>query len=177
MNFDKALNFVLKEEGGYVNNPNDSGGATNFGVIQKTYDKYRKAKGLELQSVRRITRAEVIEIYHNGYWLAGRCETILTTHPNLALVHFDACVNCGILGAARILQRALGDVKVDGIIGAITLASLWAKPEIDLIHDYCEERNHFYFSLAARRPKDKEFLKGWLYRVARVRIEAIYPSK
>ena len=66
--FDKALAFTLKWEGGYSNNPNDPGGATMKGVIQKTYDDYRKSKGLPLQGVKAISDSEVLRRKTASAW-------------------------------------------------------------------------------------------------------------
>ena len=68
--FKKALKFVLSMEGGYVNNPNDLGGETNFGITKKTYDAYRKANSLPPQSVKFISKNEIEEIYYKNYFLA-----------------------------------------------------------------------------------------------------------
>ena len=65
--FEQALKFVLEREGGYVNNPNDPGGATNKGITQSTYYNWLKAKGLPNKSVKLITDAEVKEIYYKNY--------------------------------------------------------------------------------------------------------------
>lgn len=73
-NFENALTFELKEEGGYVDNPHDPGGATNFGVTQRTYDVWRTRQGLPLQSVQLITQDEVAAIYKEMYWDANNLE-------------------------------------------------------------------------------------------------------
>ena len=61
--FKKALKFVLKWEGGYVNNPNDKGGATNKGITQYTYNNWLKTHGLQPRNVKFITDDEVEQIY------------------------------------------------------------------------------------------------------------------
>lgn len=72
--FKKALQFVLKWEGGYVDNPNDKGGATNKGITQNTYNAWLKSNGKATKDVKNITQAEVEEIYRKNYWLASGCE-------------------------------------------------------------------------------------------------------
>ena len=67
-NFERLTDWVLAHEGGYVNHPDDPGGATNYGVIQRTYDAYRRRKRLSPQSVRAITMDEVRDIYRDQYW-------------------------------------------------------------------------------------------------------------
>ncbi|NBV35020.1 MAG: hypothetical protein EBR81_14820 [Proteobacteria bacterium] len=61
-----ALKFVLSQEGGYSNDPADSGGATNFGITHTEYDKNRIERGLPTQSIRLITAEEVRSIYGRG---------------------------------------------------------------------------------------------------------------
>lgn len=105
-NFAQAIKFVLKWEGGYVNHPADPGGATNIGITQATYDKYRRSKGLPLQSVRKIGQSEVEEIYHERYWKPINGDNL----PNsLALAAFDLAVNSGLDTAKRALNAAKGD--------------------------------------------------------------------
>ena len=65
--FEKTLKFVLQREGGYVNDPNDLGGETNKGITYRTYNAYRKSKGLPPKSVKDISDEEVKDIYYNKY--------------------------------------------------------------------------------------------------------------
>lgn len=69
-NFKKTLKFVLQREGGYVNDPTDLGGETNKGITYRTYNAYRKSKGLKPQSVKDISDSEVEDIYYNNYYKA-----------------------------------------------------------------------------------------------------------
>src|SRR5687768_14939208 len=109
----EALKHVLKYEGGFVNNKNDPGGATNFGVIQRTYSGYRKRKGLKPRSVKLIEPAEIADIYRNDYAAKVRFDDL---PPGVDFVVFDGAVNSGPMQSVKWLQRALG-VKVDGRIG------------------------------------------------------------
>lgn len=99
--FKKALTFVLIREGGYVNDPNDPGGATNKGITQKTYDAWRKARGLNVQSVKAITDSEVKEIYYKNYWLAANCHKMTS---KFAVVCFDTAVNMGVSSVKPLLE-------------------------------------------------------------------------
>lgn len=91
--FRAALAHVLTFEGGYSDHPLDKGGATNFGVTQGTYDRWRAAQGLPAQPVKVITRAEVEAIYWANYWLKAGCDQLA---PALAFVVFDSAVNSGV---------------------------------------------------------------------------------
>lgn len=166
--FAEALPFILKEEGGFVNDPADSGGATNKGITQTTYDTHRKLSGFASRDVRYITNDEVSKIYEK-YWTESRSSEL---PAGLNLMHFDFAVNAGTRRAALTLQKLLG-VEQDANIGPKTLAAAEEKNDESLISAYAAERRDFYNNLATRRPKDKRFLKGWLLRVARCERRAV----
>lgn len=160
--FPQALAKVLASEGGYSNDPQDPGGATNKGIIQSEYDKYRWSKKLGVRSVKFITDAEVSDIYRNSYWLAGKCDQM---PAGVSYVVFDGNVNSGVSQSAKWLQRALG-VDDDGVVGPKTLAALAAYPNKDaLIDSICDQRLKFLQSLKTW----PHFGKGWASRVAQVR--------
>ena len=149
--FKKALRFVLNREGGYVNNPNDKGGATNKGITQNTYNSYMVSKGRPTRDVRNITDAEVEDIYYSRYWLGAGCEKM---SPVFAVVCFDTAVNMGVGRVKPFLQEAqYMDVKpflqeaqyMD--VDAFLLARI-------------RKYNEF-----AKVPSQRGFLHGWLNRV------------
>lgn len=164
--FNEALTLVLKYEGGYVNNPADHGGATNKGIIQREYDRYRQANNQDLQSVQFILDEEVKDIYYKNYWYAGKCYLL---PPGIAIIHFDSCVNCGTAQSAKFLQRA-ASVPDDGIVGAITIAAinklLVDNKETYVLHSYLEQRANFYYKLVEKDPSQKVFIKGWQNRIS-----------
>jgi lysozyme family protein len=170
--FSEALPFILKEEGGYVNDPKDSGGATNKGITQKTYDAFRKSNGHEERSVRHLTKAEMSKIY-SDIWTSCKASELPV---GLDILHFDFAVNAGNRQAAKILQRAVY-VEEDGIIGPMTLGKIKSSNIEDLIREYSELRKEFYRGLVANRPKDLKFLKGWLLRTDRVTTLALSKIK
>lgn len=160
--FDYALDFVLRHEGGYVNDPDDPGGATNYGITQSTYESYL------WRDVRHITQEEVRDIYESRYWHDGRCDAIHAVAPRVAMAHLDACVNTGIIQAARFLQRAVG-VAADGHVGPVTLRAIEARLEPDILGSMLLHRERFYHDLVSKRPALKKFLKGWLLRLSHLR--------
>jgi lysozyme family protein len=87
MSFEQALKFVLEREGGYVNDPLDPGGETNYGISKKVYPNV---------DIRNLTPDLAGLIYHKDYWLASGCEDLT---PGMALVVFDTAVNCGVTRA------------------------------------------------------------------------------
>lgn len=166
--FKEALEFVLEREGGYVDNPADHGGATNYGVTQKTYNKYRDFWKLPLNDVKSITLDEVYKVYED-YWNTCESDKLCRTHPRTAIVHFDFALNAGTRQAAKTLQRSIGGLLVDGIIGPKTLAGTLASTDIELAADYLENRKVFYHGLARDDETQRVFLKGWLKRVTLLR--------
>ena len=166
--FQRALAFVLKAEGGYTNHPSDRGGPTNKGILQHEYDQYRRDNGLPSADVRDILNAEVEDIYLHDYWLAGRCDRM--PWP-VGLAHFDACVNVGVAQAAKFLQRMVG-TRDDGVVGPLTLGALTSALERAspgaLAARLARQRIPFYRALAKRDPEQRVFLQGWLNRVSKV---------
>lgn len=161
-NFDRSLAYVLKEEGGYSNDPRDPGGATNFGIIQRVYDDYRKRLGLPARAVKLIDESEVKAIYQASYWSLAKCDLL---PDGVDYVVFDGAVNSGVGQSAKWLQRALG-VKADGIIGPATIAAAEAYPDHDeLVDKICDARMAFLKALKTFAT----FGKGWSARVSRVR--------
>lgn len=171
--FDKILPIVLKFEGGYVNDPNDSGGATNFGVTQKTYNLFRKAQKVSPQDVRYITQDEVHKIYES-FFRDSFSDRFVGTHPRTALVHFDFSINAGTAQAAKTLQRAVGGLLIDGIIGPKTLAGVNLSDDLSLALDYLNQREKYYRLISdgstIQREKNKKFLKGWLWRNNKLKV-------
>ncbi len=164
--FARALPFVLRMEGGFVNDPHDPGGATNRGVTQSTYDAWRRSKGEPVRPVKEITSDEVEAIYHERYWLAAKCDAL--PWP-VSLAVFDAAVNHGVGRAVRLLQDAAG-VPVDGMIGPKTLGAIAALPPRELLERMFWGRVEFYVTIS-EGPKAK-FLRGWVRRVLHLRTEA-----
>jgi hypothetical protein len=101
--FKKALQFVLKWEGGYVNNPNDKGGATNKGITQGTYNSWLISKGQQRKDVKFISQSEVEEIYYKNYWLKAGCQNM---SKKFAVLSFDTAVNMGVGRVREFLQAA-----------------------------------------------------------------------
>jgi uncharacterized protein (TIGR02594 family) len=161
--FTRSLAHVLEMEGGYDDDPYDPGGPTNLGI---TLSEFARDKGVELTSanyeamkaeLKAIPRTTVERIYHDDYWDAADCPEL---PPALALFHFDAAVNQGVAGAARMLQQAVG-VEVDGEIGLLTLAAVASHPVEETLAGYAEVRRRRYRAL----PTYWRFGRGWLSRV------------
>lgn len=151
MNFEKALDIVLRHEGGYSNHPSDPGGETMYGITKRVAMEHGYNGAM-----RSIPLHIVRDIYRKSYWLAGKCDQL---PPVLRLIHFDSCVNSGVGRAAKWLQEAVGAVP-DGIIGPLTLkaASRAGVPELE---KYAQIRLAFLQRLTTF----KTFGRGWTRRV------------
>jgi lysozyme family protein len=163
--FQTCLAFVLKAEGGYCNNKNDPGGATNKGVTQRVYDAYRTRHGLPLQTVANIADSEVSDIYKSEYWAPTFCDQLPV---GVDLCVFDFAVNAGDSRSEKVLQQALG-VTVDGQIGPQTIVAAQAADARALAARMLDVRSTYYRQLVTAHPLEEEFLDGWLNRVAALR--------
>lgn len=106
--FQRALEFVLRWEGGWADNPNDPGGATMQGITLGTFTRWRHAQGMGTPSkddLRNIKPDERDAIYYQWYWLASGAHELAWP---LALAHFDTAVNGGVGRAAEMLGKSNG---------------------------------------------------------------------
>lgn len=165
---DEALGYLLDEEGGWSDNPNDRGGKTMWGVTQAVYDDFRKRlKKLPTQSVAKMTKPECRELYDVLYWRAAGCDRLPWPISYLA---FDASVNSGPSRGVRWVQGGLG-IPADGVIGPQTMSV--AKQAIDngdskAILAIVDQRVQFLAALVKRSPTQATFLLGWWRRTLRV---------
>lgn len=169
---------IVAREGGYVNDPDDPGGATNFGVTVHTMRRL----GLDLTGdgqvdaadVQVLSRESAVAIFVEHYFHAPGIDQLPA--PLQASV-FDMYVNAGA-HAVRILQRLLNDmripVSVDGVVGPQTVAAaiqaMNAAPE-HLVDAYGIARRNYYYDLADRRPASRKYARrrdggkgGWITR-------------
>ena len=181
-NFDYALLFTLKWEGGYVDDPDDPGGKTKYGVTERTFE-YAKMKGIvNKESVKDIEKEDVEAIYKSLYWERLGCDRMPLW---VAVLVFDTGVNQGLHWSGLHLQRALNDLKEhhkkapvfalkeDGIIGPKTLIAVNAMTLDSLeevkslfIRLYCVNRDLRYVELVFKNKRLEKFLKGWFLRTS-----------
>lgn len=163
-NFKKVIPFIFREEGGYVDNSIDPGGATNMGITAATLSAWEGHPVTSLD-VQNLSAETATRIYHTEYWnkISG---DDLPLGVDYAV--FDFAVNSGPARAARALENVLG-VSEDGIIGAQTLAALAARSPKDVINTLCDLRENWLKRLSTA----STFGKAWLARVERVRSRAL----
>ena len=162
-NWKQAFEQMLASEGGYVNNPSDPGGRTNLGVTQKVWEEWVGRESNE-KEMRSLTPEMVEPLYKRKFWDACKCDELPSGIDYLV---FDFAVNAGPGRSAKILQTAV-DVTPDGGIGPMTLAAVNALSEQELIEKFSQGKEDFYRSLNTF----DTFGKGWLNRVAAVKLKA-----
>ncbi len=140
--------FVEFHEGGFVDDPDDSGGKTIYGISRRAHS--------DPEFWANPTPAKARAIYQRDYWSANQL-ALLPNH--IAVVAFDLFVNHTPRDAVKTLQRSAG-ARVDGIMGRETRAALKEASIARLI----QHRLALYDSIVRRRPKDAKFLDGWRWR-------------
>ena len=151
--FEKAINFVLKWEGGYNNIPADPGGETNWGISKKAHPHL---------DIKKLTKDQAKAIYQTDYWDKIRGDELPSYA--LALTLLDFAVNFGPGRAIQVLQKALG-VKVDGVFGDETMKAIKASTDYFVTNKINDYRLEFYVRQAGLFPTKKIFLLGWLRRL------------
>ena len=179
--YSAALSFVLSNEGGYVDDPHDLGGETNMGITASTMRRAYNDGLVKHANVKTLTRSEASAIYERYYWQPSHARDM---DSPLCTLHFDAAVNHGLGGAAKLLQRTINNyaakagldisVDVDGTVGVKTLAALNVciayRGNLTLICEiYCNQREDYFRAIVESRPNQSRYLKGWLRRVDRNR--------
>jgi len=175
--FQIAFFKTIEHEAGYVNDPDDPGGETKFGISKRSYPEI---------DIKNLGRKKARPIYLRDFWRKPRFNELATIAPDLAIKCFDLAVNCGTRTAIKMLQRAINTVcflemptcraakwrqllaeiisgnpvRVDGIIGPITMQAIMSCP-----HDRAlmaalkgEAYNHY-------RRLNPLYIPGWLNRL------------
>ena len=163
-NFDDALAAVLEHEGGFVNHPKDPGGMTNLGVTKRVWEAW-VGKTVSEADMRALTPAIVAPMYRKQYWDAVKGDELPS---GLDYLMFDFAINAGVSRAIRTMQKAIGTTP-DGAIGPKTMQALRDADPDALIDKFSAEKEAFYRSL----PTFATFGKGWLRRVAEVKLHAV----
>lgn len=150
MDFDAAFNLLIGNEGGYVNNPEDPGGETNWGISKRAYPDVDIAS---------LTREQAKALYKRDYWDRAQCDQL---PPAVAFQVFDTAVNSGIGQAIRFLQRAVG-VADDGQVGPLTIAAVRRLDAESIAARFNGQRLDFMTRLSTW----DTFGKGWARRIAK----------
>ncbi len=164
------LPFILRWEGGFVNDPNDRGGATNKGVTLTTwrnvgYDKDGDGD-IDVTDLKQLTDEDVMSrVLKPHYWDRWRADEITSQSVANMLVDWVWC--SGAYGI-KIPQRIL-NVKIDGIVGAKTLSAVNSRDPRELFDELRNEREEFLRRIVKNNPTQKKFLRGWINRLNAIR--------
>lgn len=170
----KIIDDVIAVEKGYVNDPSDSGGETNWGITAAVARKSGYAGDMRL-----MPKEVAKSIYYHSFVVEPGFDRVLPLSLDIAAELVEFGVNCGPMRAAVCLQEALNDlndqgqlwpdIKEDGAIGPKTLSCLkiyllarQGAGVIVMLRDLNSRQHHHYSQLVRRRPKDERFFYGWV---------------
>lgn len=158
-NYEDAFQVVIGLEGGYVNDPDDKGGETKYGISKRQYP---------YMNIKDLTEDQARGIYKRDYWNKLNLDKV--NDHTVSLEIFDTGVNMGVTKAIFILQESLNylrhTLKIDGIIGPITLAAVndYKYPR-DLVKTLDGVQFMYYLNIVKKNPSQKKFARGWLKRI------------
>lgn len=163
--FDILISIVIENEvgnfpnGGYVNDPDDPGGETKYGISKRSFPN---------EDIKQLTVDRAKYIYKKYYWDKMNLDLIDDDFSALKLQIFDHGINAGKRTAIRMIQRIVG-VEVDGILGINTAFAINVYPysKNKLLNSYIEERFEYYLNITFKRPRFQKYTKGWIIRVFR----------
>lgn len=172
--FEKFFPKLMESEGGFVNDPDDRGGATKWGVtllewIKNGYDK--NGDGIiDEKDIMLLTQADAIRIAKPLYWDLVKGDQIIS--QSIAELLCDFAYNSGVVTSIKKLQLVL-KVKDDGIIGSQTLTALNSGCQKDIFEALKQTRIDYVNAIVRNHPSQKKFLKGWLKRIKGFSFKAI----
>lgn len=154
--FKIAVQKTLVNEGGYVNDPADPGGATNMGIEQSEWTS---------GDIKNITQDQAIAFYSERYW-----KPLYSQIEDQAVANklFDVGVLFGVGTAVKNLQQALTSgfaITVDGSFGPETLSAINQADGPSLLNAYKTLLVSHIFAIATAKPETRKFVAGWGKRV------------
>jgi len=163
-NWDKSFDLVIANEGGFVNNILDPGGATNWGCTQAVWEGYIGHR-VTTDDIKALTKEDVKPLYKKRYWDAIYGDALPS---GLDYCIFDCAINSGVSRAAKIIQEIVG-VFADGAIGNNTVAAISQINPVTAINEFSDKRQSFLEKLKTF----PVFGNGWTKRVQEVRIRSL----
>lgn len=181
-NFNLAIPIILQHEGHLVNDPDDPGGITNFGIslrylhslvsqhpeLLNLYDEDHQG-AINTSDIRDMSQQEAVAIYKTQWW--DKNNYGLINNQALATKVFDLAVNVGNITANKFLQKSVNQVSgsnvliVDGLIGPQTINLVNKLDPNALLASVRNFAKNYYQSLVIQNPVLNKFLQGWLNRV------------
>ena len=167
-----ALKFLLNQEGGYVNDPADPGGETNFGISKRSHPN---------ENIVGMTHDRAAQIYLRDYWIGtppnfNRCDEM---PYQIALPVFDFAVNAPAVVARKAFQKAVG-AHQDGVLGPRSMEALILKLKrrsaLQVGMRIIDIRLARYVHRVQSGSSSPKFLLGWMRRLHHL-ITAIYEEE
>jgi lysozyme family protein len=170
---DSIIEQAIFIEGGYVDDPYDSGGKTKYGITEET----ARLHGFK-KDVKALTKDEARQIYVRKYWDKLKLDSVVEYSTESAEILFISAIHCGTIRAAKFFQRALNvlnnreiyykDIVADGHVGSKTITAFSAFSNYrsieggKVLHQIIVSLyGAFLIELAERREKDERFIYGW----------------
>jgi lysozyme family protein len=168
--FDSAFQYLLQNEGTrFVDNPNDPGGATKFGITLRILER-RLDRVIEKSDVENLTEDVASRIYFDDYWLPLGCDKM--TSQEIATCIFDTAVLYGPVPAAQMAQKTANNygaqLKIDGVLGPESLAAINMVSPEDFIVTFCNLVLKRVDAVISAHPNEEVFENGWVNRAKRL---------
>lgn len=168
--FEDAFEEVIGLEGGYVNDPNDPGGETKYGITHATLARARKYDLVNHNNIKDLTLDEARNIYWTLWWNPLLLSQLLA---RIAIEVFEQAVNFGLVPAVNHLQQALvwmgARIDVDGVMGKFTIeaASKLVPSQVNILLKMLNGLQFMrYVEIVKANPSQKKFFVGWMRRVS-----------
>jgi len=175
-NIDKEIDSIIKIEGGFVDHPNDKGGATNYGITAKTYARFLGVESDYIyltHLIKAMPKQTAFLIYKQNYYYDTGVDLM---PPKLQAQMLDISINSGSNRAYKLLQQSINQfgrnsLVLDGKFGAKSWAALDMLANcLDKVNDNLVDcRITFYNGIVASNASQSVFLKGWLNRAEKFR--------
>lgn len=147
----RLIDGVIEREGGYVDDPDDPGGETKFGISKRSYPHV---------DIKSLTEDQAAHIYYTDFYLAAGLDKVPEPHAEPVL---DLAVHSGIRQAVRLAQQVL-KVPADGILGPQTVKAFHGINHLTFRRRFVLERLLFYLTLILAKPVRVKYARGWFRR-------------
>lgn len=177
MSFQKALIQIKISEGGYANDPDDTGGETYMGVARKFHPNWEGWKFIDSLKAKKKLKTNqkfnyttlnrfIRDFYHDKFWVKLRCDEI--NNPIVSEHLMDCGVNFGRNGAIKFIQESVNKnsgmiLKIDGLIGPATINAINSTDK-RFANKLVEDRIGLYFKKCRAQKYKFKYLKGWTLR-------------
>lgn len=169
----KALEYVGLNEGGYVDDPQDQGGPTKYGLTEGLAKRYG------IKNIATVTQGDAQRVFILEFWSPKFNQLV---NEKLVIKLFDFAIHVGLTKATMLLQLCLRDfgfdhVDADGKIGPVTVNAANALDQGELVKRFCQRQEQYYRGRAEKRPENMKYVVaknggdgGWITRAKRIPV-------